>query len=135
MFRVQWLVLLLRTHQAVCSHLGLKNEYSNLNISLVFVNPSRQMPGFYLKLCDEPHFPSRPFEIQYPLIILSLEAIYRADWCRVELQAHILESLDSNLGWHTGYADSCSSWFSLNTSPDNDHFRTNPFEFIRHSII
>jgi hypothetical protein len=112
MFRAQWLVLLLRIHQALRSNLSLKNEDSGLNVSQVFVSSSRLIPGFYLKLCNDPHFPSTPFEIQYSLTIISFYTMYRADWCRVNLQTRILELLGSNLSWDTGYADSCSSCFS-----------------------
>lgn len=65
MFRVHWLLLLLRIDQAVCSNLGLKNEYSDLNISLVSVNPSRQMLDFILNYATNHIFPPDSSENQY----------------------------------------------------------------------
>jgi hypothetical protein len=46
---VEWLALLLRIREVPDSNLGPETRLSSLRFFVVFLSPSKQMPGQYLK--------------------------------------------------------------------------------------
>jgi hypothetical protein len=64
---MEWIAFLLHIQEFKGSNLSPKISYLNRRF-VVFLSPSRQMPGYHLKLgCD--HFLPHPFQfINHPII-------------------------------------------------------------------
>jgi hypothetical protein len=71
---VEWLTLLLRILRVLGSNLGTETGYPELRFFIVFLSPSRKIPGLYLKIRPRP-LSSTPFPIHYSPVILLLGAI------------------------------------------------------------